>query len=104
MGKKKHPAKTTPPAPTMSLQDIEAEVAATREEGQRRAAYNLTARVRIIKDHQSDAYEAILKIGREETLSIAKEAIQRTIRNSRTATLEEGRREGYEKGAKEGEE
>ena len=98
MAKKKQATKTAPPAPASSLQSFEVELAATLEDQQAELQWDL----QYIKQHKHSAYEVILKIGREEMLSIAKESIQRTIRNSRMATLEEGRQDGYQKGLREG--
>jgi hypothetical protein len=105
MGKKKQAAKTVaPPALTPQFPEFDTELSTALENEHNRTERKLASDVASVRVYQNDAYEAILKIGRAETLTIAKEAIQRTIRNARTVTLEEGRREGYEKGLREGEE
>ena len=87
MAKKKQATKTAPSAPSPSLQDFKTELVATLNEQQTELQQDL----RYIKQHKHSAYEVILKLSWEEMLSIAKESIQRMIRNSRMATLEEGR-------------
>ena len=105
MGKKKQAAKTVaPPALAPQFPEFDTALSTALESEHNREERKLASDVVSVRVYKNDAYKAILKISRAETLTIAKEAIQRTIRNARTATLEEGRREGYEKGLEEGEE
>jgi flagellar biosynthesis/type III secretory pathway protein FliH len=105
MGKKKQAAKmAAPPALTPQFPEFDTELSTALENEHNQAERKLASDIATIRVYQNNAYKVILKIGRAETLTIAQEAIQRTIRNARMATLEEGRREGHEKGLKEGEE
>jgi hypothetical protein len=100
MGKKKTAAKAAPaPAPEPSLQDFEAEIATTLNEGRIR----LEREIRCMKQHQNTLYEEVMKRGRAEGYERAQYKFAGLLQLQTKAPLE-ARREGYEKGLREGEE
>jgi hypothetical protein len=96
MGKKKSAAKMAPSAPESSLQDFEAEIAATlNDECTRvqREIYHLKQ-----DHHKNGVYDEIMKLGREEGFAKAKEGFMRALKAAGTTQFERGLKEGEERG------